>query len=77
MLFSDGVTIGTRFAIAGGTLGTLIIVAVVAPIFCTRHKARKLADNVEDVDKNPVYGEYSELYVVTEVQDTNVFCSST
>ena len=38
---------------------------------------RKLADNVEDVDENPVYGEHSELYVATEVQDTCDCYSST
>ena len=77
-MYSDGVTIGTRFAIAGATLGSLLIIAVVAlTFFCTRRKARKLADNVEDVDENPVYGEHSELYVATEVQDTCDYYSST
>ena len=45
-------------------------------VFCKQRKARKLAENVEDVDLNPVYGEYAEVYVETEVEDTNDYYAS-
>ena len=80
LMFTDGDTIGTTFAIAGGTLGILLIGGaggVAIFFFCKQRKARKLAKNVEDVDENPVYGEYAEVYVATEVQDTCDYYSST
>ena len=72
--FTDAQEQQTVLAIAGGTLGVLLIIAVGSValfVFCKRRKARKLAENTEDVDMNPVYGEYAEVYVETEVEDTN------
>lgn len=65
--------------VVGGSLGALFIIAVGSValfVFCKRRRARKLAENVEDVDMNPVYGEYAEVYVETEVEDTNDYYAS-
>ena len=66
--------------IAGGALlGVLLILTLGVGLFffCKRRKARKLAENVEDIDMNPVYGEYAEVYVATEVEDTNFYYATT
>ena len=77
--FTDAQEQQTVLAIAGGTLGVLLIIAVGSValfVFCKRRKARKLAENTEDVDMNPVYGDYGEVYVETEVEDTNDYYAS-
>ena len=60
-------------------MGVLFIAALGVGLlfFCKRRKARKLAENVEDVDMNPVYGDYAEVYVATEVEDTNFYYATT
>ena len=70
-----------KIALQRAFLGRAILIftavgSVALFVFCKRRKARKLAENTEDVDMNPVYGEYAEVYVETEVEDTNDYYAS-
>ena len=67
----------TGLAISGGVmLGVFLLTSIgVAFCLCKRRKARKVAENVTDIDididVNPTYGDYYHPDPVVEVEDVN------
>ena len=64
----------TVLAISGGVIGVFLLTSIgVAFCLCKRRKARKVAENVTDIDidVNPTYGDYYDPDPVVEVEDIN------
>ena len=65
----DRNTVKDILIIGGSALGISLICFVTA--FCVYRKCKSAELKDTDVDLNPVYGDYSEVYQETEITDTN------
>ena len=69
----------TVLAISGSiAVGVFLLASSgIALCICKRRKAKKLAENVTDIDENHTYGNYDDPDPVVEVEDINDNYSST
>ena len=65
-------------AIVGSVaLGVFLVIAVIIVLYiCKRLTAKKLAESAANVDENPTYGDYYDPDPVMEVEDNNVYYST-
>ena len=61
-------------AIAGGAvLGAFLVISlgISLVVFYKKQRARHLAENVEEIDENPTYGDCFDPYAEIEMVDVN------